>query len=272
MSVDSISVQIEGIPADAAGVAVSVDDDVVTLTLNRPEVRNAQTPGMWRRLQEIAVFVAETNPLAVVLTGEGQSFSAGLDKRMFTPEGVPGEGSLFALAGQPAEEIAAEIADFQQAFSWLSSSPALTIAAVQGHAIGAGFQLALNCDIIVCAQDAQFNMREADYGLVPDVTGTSPLVRAVGYRRALEMCLTTRFVTAQEAVSMGLAVAAVPNEELDDRVQTYVSAARSRVPGLVADLKQLLQHAQSASPEAQYERERLTQVRRLEALKALAGG
>ena len=71
---------------------------------------------------------------------------------------------------------------------------------------------------------------------------------------------------------MGLAVAAVPNEELDDRVQTYVSAARSRVPGLVADLKQLLQHAQSASPEAQYERERLTQVRRLEALKALAGG
>ena len=77
----------------------------------------------------------------------------------------------------------------------------MSIAAVQGHAIGAGFQLALACDLRVVADDVQFAMRETSLGLVPDLTGTHPLVGLVGYARALEICVTGRFVHAEEAVA-----------------------------------------------------------------------
>ena len=81
---------------------------------------------------------------------------------------------------------------------------------MQGHAIGAGFQLALACDLRVVAEDVSFAMRETSLGLVPDLAGTEPLVACVGYARALEICATGRAVRADEAVRLGLAQVAVP--------------------------------------------------------------
>ncbi len=88
----------------------------------------------------------------------------------------------------------AEIAFYQKAFSWWRECDAITVAAVQGHAVGAGFQLALGCDLRVVADDVAFAMKETSLGLVPDLAGTWPLVEAVGYARALEICVSGRSV------------------------------------------------------------------------------
>ena len=88
---------------------------------------------------------------------------------------------------------------------------------MQGHAIGAGCQLALACDLRILTDDAQLRLPEATLGLVPDLTGTSTLVELVGYSRALEICLTGRAVQAAEAHAIGLANLVVPAAELDAR-------------------------------------------------------
>ena len=106
--------------------------------------------------------------------------------------------------------MSATIDAYQRGFTFLRDPRFVSIAAVQGYAIGAGFQLALSCDLRVVTEDAQFCMKESALGLVPDLTGTKPLVECVGYARALEICATARMVGAAEAVDIGLALAAVP--------------------------------------------------------------
>jgi enoyl-CoA hydratase/carnithine racemase len=95
---------------------------------------------------------------------------------------------------------------------------------VQGHAIGAGCQLALACDLRILTDDAQLRLPEATLGLVPDLTGTSTLVELVGYSRALEICLTGRAVRAAEAHAIGLANLVVPAAELDAAVADLIAA------------------------------------------------
>ncbi|MDZ7577566.1 MAG: enoyl-CoA hydratase/isomerase family protein [Candidatus Nanopelagicales bacterium] len=254
------------------GIRLARDGSVARIRLARPEARNAQTPAMWRRMAgEGADLAHDEGVCVVVVDAEGQSFSAGLDRRMFTPEGIPGEGSLLSLVDGDDAEIDSTIAFFQTAFSFLTDAPAISIAAVQGHAVGAGLQLALACDLVVCAEDAQFCMREAAYGLIPDLTGTSPLVRSVGYHRALEMCLTTRWVDATEALALGLAARVVPASSLTAEVDQLVGQILGLLPGTAPEMKALLRQAETASPEQQRSNERAAQTRRLRALVALAG-
>ena len=134
----------------------------------------------------------------VVVRGAGRSFSAGLDRSLFSAE--PGvDGGLGDLGRRPTAEAEDRIRGYQAGFRWLRSPGIVSIAAVQGHAIGAGCQLALACDLRILADDAQLRLPEATLGLVPDLTGTSTLVELVGYSRALEICLTGRAVQAAEA-------------------------------------------------------------------------
>ena len=123
----------------------------------------------------------------------------------------------------------------------------MSIAAVQGHAIGAGFQLALACDLRVVADDVQFAMRETSLSLVPDLTGTHPLVALVGHGRALEICLTGRFVTAEEAVSTGLASLAVPVDQLDGTVRDLASAILAAPRDAVIETKALVRGARTGT-------------------------
>ena len=123
-------------------VRIERQGDVVYVTLCNPEARNAQTPATWRRLASVPDLLTP-DVRAVVLTGDGSSFSAGLDRRMLTPEGVPGEDSVLTLATRPPEQMDAFIRAAQAAFTWWRTVPQITVALVQGHAIGAGFQLAL---------------------------------------------------------------------------------------------------------------------------------
>lgn len=208
---------------EEAGVRLDVEGELAVVTLCHPKRRNAQTPALWRALAAIGSELPGTVRV-VLLRGEGVSFSAGLDRAMFSPEGIPGEPNFLALAASGDQELDAAIAGYQEGFTWWRRPDVITIAAVQGHAVGAGFQLALACDLRVCAVDAQFSMRETSLGLVPDLTGTKPLTDLVGYGRALEICATGRWVGAEEAAAIGLANLTVPNEELDAAARDLAAA------------------------------------------------
>jgi enoyl-CoA hydratase/carnithine racemase len=247
-------------PRLAAGhVRMRRDGAVATVTLDRPQARNAMTPATWQALAAVGERLPP-DVRVVVLRGAGPSFSAGLDRALLTPEAIA------RLTALPADELDAVVADYQEAFTWWRRPDVVTVAAVQGHAVGAGFQLALACDLRVVADDVRFAMRETSLGLVPDLGGTAPLVRAVGYARALEICLTGREVGAAEAVASGLAQLAVPRDQLDAAVADLVAALLAPDADAVRETTALLAGAGQRSDVEQLAAERAAQGRRLRAL------
>jgi len=244
---------------------------VLTVTLSSPERRNAQTPSLWLALADIARGL-ESDVRVVVIRADGPSFSAGLDLRVLSPSGVEGEVSILESAGESAEAMAGVIAPFQQGFAAWADTHAVVVAAVQGHAIGAGFQLALAADLRVVADDVQLVMRETSLGLVPDLGGTGPLVGLVGYSKALELCATGRAVGAAEAVASGLAAVAVPVEELDATTSDLVAAILSAPEPALRELKPLLRAALSSRRDDQLRLEREAQGRLLHALATARPG
>ncbi len=238
------------------GLRFDVDDAVVTITLCRPETGNAQTPRMWATLAEIGESLP-SGARVVVLRAEGESFSS-----------VPGDISLADLERLDDRALTETVATFQEAFSWWRRPDVVTIAAVQGHAVGAGFQLALACDLRVLAEDARFAMRETSLGLVPDLGGTQPLVEAIGYSRALEVCVTGRWIDADEARHLGLATIVVPREDLDGTVADLAAALIAPPHDAVTATKALLRTAAARSFPDQLSAERSAQVDRIRALPA----
>jgi enoyl-CoA hydratase/carnithine racemase len=248
--------------SDAQGrVRTARDGAVLTVTLDRPEQLNAQTPATWAALAEVGRTL-DHEVRVVVVRGAGRSFSAGLDRSLFSTE--PGvAGGLGELADMPADLAQERIRRYQSGFRWLRSPGIVSVAAVQGHAIGAGAQLALACDLRVMADDAALRLPEATLGLVPDLTGTNTLVELVGYARALEIALTGRAVGAAEAHATGLATAVVPAGELDDAVADLVAALTAPPAGASRATAQLIRSAVRNSAEEQDEAERTAQVRRI---------
>ena len=256
----------------AAGLRYDVSGAVATVTLSRPEVRNAQTPSMWRALAAIGDEMPD-DIRVVVVRGEGQSFSAGLDRAMLDPATAADDPeSVVGLLARSDEEITETVDRFQQGFTWLRDPRFVSIAVVQGHAIGAGFQLALSCDLRIVGEDVRFSMKEPALGLVPDLTGTQPLVDAVGYARALEICATTRDVGAAEARELGLATVVCPVPELDAALADLIGALTAPMAGAVRETKALLLAASGRSLDEQRRFEREAQVRRFRELAQLLGG
>jgi enoyl-CoA hydratase/carnithine racemase len=241
------------------GVRLDCDGPVATLTLCRPDVLNAQTPAMWRAMHEFSRDLpAEVR--VVVVRGEGRAFSAGLDLSIASGTG---DGSFAELTALPPEVCAERIAEFQAGFTWLHRPDIISVAAVQGHAIGAGFQLALACDLRVLADNARLSMAEVTLGLVPDLAGTKRLVDLVGYARALEICVTGRRLDAVEAQQVGLATMVVPVGDLDDAVRDLTAAILAGNRDAVIEIKALLAGAAGRSPTDQQRAEREAQTRRL---------
>lgn len=256
----------------AVGLRYDEQGAVATITLDRPEVYNAQTPAMWRGLARLGEQIPDSVRV-VVLTGAGGNFSAGLDRSMLDPRGA-GEGteSVVDMLARSDEEMSAIIDEYQRGFTFLRDPRFISIAAVRGHAIGAGFQLALSCDLRLVADDVRFCMKETALGLVPDLTGTKPLVEAVGYSRALDLCATARVVGAEEAVRIGLALDAVPADRLDQAVSDLAASLNAHMPGAVRATKQLLQGASDRSLDEQRRLEREAQVVRFREVAAMLGG
>ncbi|MDR7303420.1 enoyl-CoA hydratase/isomerase family protein [Haloactinomyces albus] len=248
---------------DRGGVRLTVHGSRATISLDRPDKLNAQTPHMWQALHEIGQNL-DSEVRVVVVRAEGRSFSAGLDRRLFGSEDVEGAPGLISLGQRPTEQADAEIALFQQGFSWLREPDRVTIAAVQGHAIGAGFQLALACDLRVLAEDAKLCMAETGLGLVPDLGGTLPLVQTVGYAKAVEICLTGREVPAAEAAENGLANSVVPVDDLATSTDRLAEAVAQAPAGAARETLSLLSQANEAvDPEQQLAAERAAQLRRI---------
>ena len=246
---------------DNGWVRTSRDGAVLTVTLDRPDQLNAQTPATWAALAKVGAGL-DDDVRVVVLRGAGRSFSAGLDRSLFSTE--PGvAGGLRELVELPPETAQERIGTYQAGFRWLRSPGIVSVAAVQGHAIGAGAQLALACDLRVLTEDARLRVPEATLGLVPDLTGTSTLVELVGYSRALEICLTGRAVGAAEARAIGLANVVVPAAELDATIADLVVALTAPPVGASRATAALLRSAVRNDPEIQDAAERAAQVRRL---------
>jgi enoyl-CoA hydratase/carnithine racemase len=243
-----------------AGLRVERAGPVVTVSLARPEKRNAQRPETWLALAGLGELLPE-DVRVVVVRGDGPSFSAGIDLSVLAEQ---------AGGDLPDEE---QIAGYQAGFTWLARADLISVAVVSGHAVGAGFQLALACDLRLLGDDAQLAMAETSRGLVPDLGGTEALVHAVGYFRALEICLTGRRIGAAEAVALGLATAAVPVADLaaaqDDLVAALLAAPRDAA----VETKALLLRAreQPGSRGGQLAAERAAQVRRIRSLAGSGG-
>ena len=248
-----------------AGFRVDLDGEHATITLSRPDQLNCQSPATWDELARVRRSLPGTVRV-VVLRGEGRAFSAGLDRALFAPDAA---GGLLMLPQLSQQEATAQIAEWQQAFDWRSRPDLVSIAAVQGHAIGAGFQLALGADLRIAATDAQFTMAEPTLGLVPDLGGTKRLVELVGYSHAVDICLTGRRVGAEEALRVGLVARVVPNEQLDAVVDETVAALLAVNRDAAAETKALLQRAQASTQDEQQAAERNAQYRRLRALAGL---
>jgi len=238
-----------------AGVQIDRAGPVATVTLCRPEVLNAQTPEMWTALRDLSRELPG-DVRVVVLRGAGRAFSAGLDL-------AAAQVLLPKIAALPPDEAQDRIAGYQEGFTWLHRPDLISVAAVHGHAIGAGFQLALACDLRILTDDAQFAMAEVQLGLVPDLAGTGRLVDLVGYARALEICVTGRRVGAAEAQRIGLANLVVPAAELDGAVADLTAALLAQPRDAVVEIKALLAGQLGRAPAQRLAAEREAQVRRI---------
>ena len=188
---------------------------------------------------------------------------------MFAPEGIDGVPGVLALAGGSLEFAQQTIGGWQRAFDWTSRPDLISIAAVQGHAIGGGFQLALGTDIRIVAEDVQFCMAEPKLGIVPDLGGTKRLVDLVGYSRATEICLTARRVGAEESLRIGLASAVVDRDGLDAAVDELVAQLLAIPRDASIATKALLRQASSNTQAQQQAAEIELQYGRLRALAGL---
>ena len=219
-------------------IVFSKNGPIGTLALNRPDKLNAQTPAMWLRLAEMgAELSADPDLRVLVVEGPGRSFSAGIDITTFTGGGGDGGDGGSAPRTTPSLVDVDGIMQLQQAFTWFETAPFLTVAKVQGHALGAGMQLALACDVRIVADDCQMGLLEARWGLMPDLGGTVWLPRLIGPARALEMIVTAQRLGATELLDLGIVNRVVPRDELDAVVDAFAQQVAAAPPLAVRGAK-----------------------------------
>lgn len=245
-----------------AGLKVTVDGAVATLLIDRPEVRNAQHPALWAAMAE-ALESLDDEVRVVVVRGAGGTFSAGLDLSLLDPGRADDPDSLVALAARGQQAVVDQIDVYQRPFALLAQAERfISVAVVEGFAIGAGFQLALCCDLRLVTSDARFCMKEPALGLVPDLVGTKPLVDAVGYARALEICATARWVDGEEAGRLGIAQQVCAPGVVDDHLSRLLRGLTAHSAPAVRETKALLKAAPGRTLDEQRLAERTAQAGR----------
>lgn len=228
-------------------------EGVASITLSRPEKRNAMNREMFAEVAEAAE-AAGSNPevRGVLLAGEGASFCAGIDLNLL--------GEFGTLAAMPGDQFRSFVRFAQRPFAALARLEKPTVAAVQGHALGAGFQLALACDLRVLATTASMALLETRYGIIPDLGGMHALARIVGAGRAKELVWTGRAVEAEEARSIGLANRVTDEDAYLDQAETLLRDVLGRSPVAVAQSKTLIDHASETPLEVEFDREARAQT------------
>ena len=195
-------------------------DSVAWITIDRPAVRNAMTRAMGTRLGELLEEARDSDGVSVVvITGVGTSFSAGLDRKEIA-KGLEGKSEF------PVELMV--------------HYPKPTIAAINGLAYGGGATMAMACDFRVASAAATLTFGLGKVGLVPEWGSSYLLWRQIGYSRALDVMLTARTITADEALAMGLVNRVVPDDRLTEAVTELAQQIASLPPGTATAIKEVL--------------------------------
>ncbi|HLJ71639.1 MAG TPA: enoyl-CoA hydratase-related protein, partial [Roseiarcus sp.] len=218
----------------------TIEPGIVRLTFNRPEKLNALSSEVIRRLdEELDRIAADASARVVILTGAGErAFVAGAD--------------IGEYRGRRAQAFIAYQHESRRVFDKLEALPKPTIAALRGYALGGGFEIALCCDVILCAASARLGLPEGLLGLSPGGGGTQRLVRAVGKYVASDVMLAARRMTGERAFQLGLAAAVCPDEELAATAIERARAMLSVAPLAQAEMKRLVRLGPDAAlPAAQ---------------------
>jgi enoyl-CoA hydratase/carnithine racemase len=223
-----------------SSVKTSFTDGVAVVTLAQPDTRNALTGG--DMLEELLDTIddAETDRDigVLVLQAEGPAFSAGGNvKDMATKEGL--------FAGNPAQITEKYRETIQQLTRFMATTDLVTIAAVNGPAIGAGFDLVLGCDLRVGTPRARFAHTFIEMGIIPGDGGAWLLPRVVGWQRATELSLTARSIDADEAVRLGVLLSVVPENKIEDHVTKLARSIASKPRPAVVLAKRLLRQSRT---------------------------
>jgi methylglutaconyl-CoA hydratase len=201
---------------------------VATVTLNRPDKRNAISFELIDDLLHALGEVAKSDAIVLIVTGAGKAFCSGMDLE-----------NLQALLGRTPDENLKDSQTMVQLFRSLYEFPKITIAAVNGPAIAGGTGLALLCDFTLAIPEAKFGYTEVRIGFVPAIVSTF-LLRQIGEKQARDLLLTGRLFDAEEATCMGLVNEIVPNEKLMPRARELAALLMENSPSSLRATKQLL--------------------------------
>lgn len=222
-------------------IQISYDGGVATITLNRPDKRNAISfeliDDLLRGLEE----VAKSDAIVLILTGSGKAFCSGMDLE-----------NLKSLLGRTPEQNLEDSQTMVRLFRAIYEFPKVSIAAVNGAAIAGGTGLALLCDFTLVVPEAKFGYTEVRIGFVPAIVSTF-LLRQVGEKQARDLLLTGRIFGAEEAAKMGLINEIVPAENLISRARELAALLMENSAASLRATKQLLTDHSKAELDAQIE-------------------
>jgi 2-(1,2-epoxy-1,2-dihydrophenyl)acetyl-CoA isomerase len=232
---------------DYTTIRFEVHDQIATIRLNRPDNANALNIDMSRELMQAAIQCSEDAAIrAVLLTGTGRMFCAGGDLKSFAAHG----------RGAPLASHLKEVTIYlHSAVSrFLRMDPPL-IGVINGVAAGAGMSMACACDLVLAAESSRFTMAYTRAGLTPDGSSTYFLSRAVGMKRATELVLTNRMLSAQEAYEWGIVNQVVADAELMSRATELATSLAAGATGAFGAAKRLLHNGWTETVETQMELE-----------------
>ncbi|MGA8618853.1 MAG: enoyl-CoA hydratase-related protein [Candidatus Sulfotelmatobacter sp.] len=226
---------------DYKTVQLTYDSGVATITLNRPEKRNAISFELIDDLLRALKEVETSDALVLIMTGAGKAFSSGMDL-----------DNLKALIGRSAEQNLKDSETMVRLFRSLYEFPKVTIAAVNGAAIAGGTGLALLCDFTLAVPEAKFGYTEVRIGFVPAIVSTF-LLRQTGEKHARDLLLTGRIIGAEEAAQMGLVNEIVAPENLMARARELAALLMENSPASLRATKKLLNEHARAELDVQIE-------------------
>jgi methylglutaconyl-CoA hydratase len=222
-------------------IQLAYEGGVATITLNRPEKRNAISFDLIDDLLRAFDEAAKSDAIVLILTGAGKAFSSGMDLE-----------NLKTLIGRSPEQNLKDSQTMVQLFRTLYEFPKVTIAAVNGAAIAGGTGLALLCDFTLAVPEAKFGYTEVRVGFVPAIVSTF-LLRQVGEKQARDLLLTGRLFGAEEATRLGLVSEIVPPEALMTRARALAALLMENSPASLRATKQLLTDHARGELDAQIE-------------------
>jgi methylglutaconyl-CoA hydratase len=220
---------------------LAYDDRVATLTLNRPEKRNAISFELIDDLLRALDEVGKSSALVLILTGAGKAFCSGMDLE-----------NLKSLIGRTPEQNLKDSETMVRLFRALYEFPKVTIAAVNGAAIAGGTGLAVLCDFTLAVPEAKFGYTEVKIGFVPAIVSTF-LLRQVGEKHARDLLLTGRIIGAEEALRMGLINEVVTTDRLMTRARELAAQIMENSPTSLVLTKRLLSEHARAELDQQIE-------------------